>query len=50
MLVHLANEVGDMSKEVNELWIYFSEALDSMTKRMEMLKKTSLSHWCMPLI
>jgi len=49
MLVHLANEVGDLTKEVTELWTFFSEVLDSMTKRMELLKK-SLSRWSMSLI
>ena len=50
MLVHLANEVGDMSKEVTELWTFFPQALDTMTKRMELLKKTPLSRWCMSLV
>ncbi|KAH0285126.1 hypothetical protein M436DRAFT_86010 [Aureobasidium namibiae CBS 147.97] len=38
-LVHLAGEVGDLSKEVTELWTFFPVALDSMTKRMEILRK-----------
>jgi len=39
MLAHLAKEVGDMSKEVTELWNFHTEALDSITKRMGLLRK-----------
>jgi len=39
MLAHLTREVGALSKEVTELWNFHTEALDSISKRMGMLRK-----------